>query len=84
MDTIRTSQARSICIYELIHNPPVTPLQWTNFRLESELLEVLQQVRERDGIPMSEQVRRVIRVGLKEKGTTVKAERKRVAPRRRP
>ena len=62
----------------------MTPLQPTNFRLESELLEALQQVRERDGIPISEQVRRAIRIWLKEKGATVKAERKRGAPRRRP
>ena len=31
----------------------MTPLRPTNFRLESELLEGLRQVRERDGIPVS-------------------------------
>jgi propanediol dehydratase large subunit len=52
--------------------------------LESELLEGLQQVRERDGIPVSEQVRRAIQAWLKEMGVAVKTERKRVAPRKRP
>ena len=60
----------------------MTPLRPTNFRLESELLEGLQQVRERDGIPVSEQVRRAIQAWLKEKGVTVKSERKRAATRK--
>jgi hypothetical protein len=61
----------------------VTPLRPTNFRLELELLEGLRQVRERDGIPVSEQVRRAIHAWLKEKGVTVKAERKRATTRKR-
>jgi len=52
--------------------------------LESELLEGLQQVRERDGIPVSEQVRRAIQAWLKEKGVAVRAERKRAVTRKRP
>ncbi len=60
------------------------PLRPANFRLESELLEGLQQVRDRDGIPVSEQVRRAIRAWLSEKGAAVKAERKRAATRKRP
>jgi len=52
--------------------------------LESELLAGLQQVRERDGIPVSEQVRRAIQAWLKEKGVTAKAERKRAVTRKRP
>jgi hypothetical protein len=59
-------------------------LKPTNFRLESELLDGLQQVRERDGIPVSEQVRRAIQAWLKEQGVAVKAERKRAATRKRP
>jgi Ribbon-helix-helix protein, copG family len=62
----------------------VTPLRPTNFRLESELLEGLQQVRERDGIPVSEQVRRALRAWLEVKGVTVKTERKRAVTRKRP
>jgi len=62
----------------------VTPLIPTNLRLESELLKGLRQVRERDGIPVSEQVRRAIQVWLKDKGVVVKAERKRAGTRKRP
>jgi hypothetical protein len=62
----------------------VTPLRSTNFRLESELLEGLQAVRDRDGISVSEQVRRAIAVWLKQKGVTIKAERKRAVTRKRP
>jgi len=51
--------------------------------LESELLEGLQQVRERDGIPVSEQVRRAIQAWLKEKRITVKAAPRRVVKTRR-
>jgi hypothetical protein len=52
--------------------------------LESELLEGLQLVRERDGIPVSEQVRRAIQSWLKEKGVIVKTERKHAPTRKRP
>lgn len=62
----------------------MTPLIPTNLRLESELLKGLRQVRERDGIPVSEQVRRAIQVWLKDKGVVVKAERKRAGTRKRP
>jgi Ribbon-helix-helix protein, copG family len=53
----------------------MTPLLPTNFRLESELLDGLREVRERDGIPISEQVRRAIRDWLKGKGVKVKSAR---------
>jgi hypothetical protein len=62
----------------------MTPLLPTNFRLESELLEGLREVRERDGIPISEQVRRAIRDWLKAKGVKVKATAKRRGDSRRP
>ena len=62
----------------------VTALKSTNFRLESELLEGLQAVRTRDGISVSEQVRRAIASWLKQKGVTIKADRKRVVARKRP
>lgn len=60
-------------------------LKPTNFRLEAELLKGLQQIRERDGIAVSEQVRRAIRTWLESKGVTEKkTERKRAATRKRP
>jgi Arc/MetJ-type ribon-helix-helix transcriptional regulator len=62
----------------------VSPLKPTNFRLESELLEGLQEVRARDGISVSEQVRRAIQSWLRETGIITKSERKRAVTRRRP
>lgn len=62
----------------------MTPLRQQNFRLEEEILEALEQIRERDGIPVTEQVRRALKVWIAEKGVTLKTERKRVAPRKRP
>jgi hypothetical protein len=61
----------------------MTPLRQQNFRLEEEILYALQQIRERDGIPVTEQVRRALKVWIAEKGITLKTERKRPASRRR-
>ena len=61
----------------------MTPKKLTNFRIDSELLDALDRVRERDGIPVSEQVRRAIRLWLKQKGVTVKAAPRRADTRRR-
>jgi hypothetical protein len=47
-------------------------------RLEDELLEGLQALKDRDGVPVSEQIRRAIAAWLKMRGIKVKA-----APRRR-
>ena len=64
----------------------VTPSQkkQTAFRIDPEILAGLQAVKERDGIPLSEQVRRSLRKWLEERGVTVEAGRKRVAARKRP
>ena len=56
----------------------------TTFRLEEELLDALQEVKDRDGIPITEQVRRAIRTWLEERGVAVKTGRKRAATRKRP
>ena len=57
----------------------------TAFRIEPEILEGLQTLKERDGVALSEQVRRALRAWLEEKGISVtKAERKRAATRKRP
>ena len=56
-------------------------LKPATFRLETELLDAMQTVRERDGVPVSEQVRRGIVLWLEQKGLTVKTKRKRTATR---
>jgi predicted DNA-binding protein len=43
----------------------------STFRLPPELLEALQAIKERDGIPLSEQVRRAIAMWLESKGMRV-------------
>jgi hypothetical protein len=50
----------------------VTPKRLANFRLEDELLEGLSLVKDRDGIPLTEQVRRAVRLWLDSRGVTVK------------
>ena len=42
--------------------------QTTTIRLEEELLAGLQEIKARDGVPVSEQVRRAIQEWLKTKG----------------
>ena len=69
------------CQYNSGMLSPVTPLKPATFRIESELLDVMQGLRERDGVPVSEQVRRGILLWLAQKGVTVKTERKRTATR---
>lgn len=55
----------------------------TAFRIDPEILEGLQDLKARDGIPLSEQMRRALRRWLESKGIG-KAERKRVTARKRP
>jgi hypothetical protein len=54
-----------------------------NFWIDDEQREGLRQVKERDGVLESEQIRRAINDWLEKKGVTVKAERKRASTRRR-
>ena len=56
-------------------------LKPATFRLETQLLDAMQAVREREGVPVSEQVRRGIVLWLAQRGVTVKTERKRTASR---
>jgi hypothetical protein len=60
----------------------MTPLRQINFRLEAEIVEALQAIRERDGVPVTEQVRRALWAWIEAKGVK-KAERKRAATRKR-
>jgi hypothetical protein len=62
----------------------MTSRKVTAFRIDQELLDGLRQVEDRDGVLVSEQVRRAIRAWLDTRGVTVKrAERKRAATRKR-
>ena len=53
------------------------------FRVEDDVLAGMERLKERDGIPYSEQIRRALRFWLAEKDV-VKTERKRGATRKRP
>jgi hypothetical protein len=55
----------------------------TTVRIDEELLTGLQAIKDRDGVPISEQIRRAIDSWLESKGI-MKSERKRVAARKRP
>ena len=61
----------------------MTPLRLTNIRLEPELTEGLRRVKERDGISISEQVRRAVQDWLRRKGVklTKGAEKRQSPPR---
>jgi hypothetical protein len=61
----------------------MTPMKATAFRIEADLLEALQEIKRRDGVPVSEQVRRALQAWVESKGVT-KTERKRAATRKRP
>jgi hypothetical protein len=63
---------------------PVTPStkKQTAFRIDPEILEGLQHVKDRDGVPISEQVRRALVAWLESKGLG-KTDRPRAATRKR-
>ena len=62
----------------------MTPRRMTTFRIDDELLDALRGVYERDGIQISEQVRRAIRLWLESKAVSVeKSDRKRAKTRKR-
>lgn len=56
-----------------------------NVRVEVSLVEALRAVKARDGIPISEQIRRALRQWLEQRGVALEeAGRRRAATRRRP
>lgn len=55
----------------------------TAFRIDEDILAGLQSVKERDGIPLSEQVRRALRAWLESKGINEKAVSRRASTRRK-
>ena len=80
-DAIATTSPSYNCV---IQSPmsPKRPL--TAFRIDEDLKEGLQAVWERDGIGVSEQIRRAIRGWLEQKGVGItKTERKRAVTRKR-
>jgi hypothetical protein len=63
----------------------VSPKKPYTLKIDPELLEALREIKARDGIAESEQIRRGIRLWLDSKGfSSRRAERKRVGPRKRP
>jgi hypothetical protein len=62
----------------------LTPKEITNFRIDTELLDALREIRERDGIGIAEQVRRAIKAWVESKGAKVNTERRRAGTRKRP
>ena len=53
----------------------MSPKQMTAFRLEPDIIDGLNRVKDRDGIPFSVQVDRALRAWLDKKGVTLKAAR---------
>jgi len=53
------------------------------FRPDEDLLEAMETLRTRDGVPYSQQIRRALRDWLESKGVLEKAARRRVSPRRK-
>jgi hypothetical protein len=48
----------------------MTPLKQTNFRLDEDVLAALQTIKERDGVPIAEQVRRALQAWIESKGVS--------------
>jgi hypothetical protein len=61
----------------------VTQRRLYNFRIDPDLDEGLKTVKERDGIPESEQIRRALREWLDRRGVIEKSDRKRAYNRKR-
>jgi hypothetical protein len=53
--------------------------QAMNIRVDPHLLDALEAIREEEGIPVSEQIRRGIRLWLDQKGVTPKTIRRRTS-----
>jgi hypothetical protein len=58
-------------------------LKPATFRLETEILAALEAIRERDGVSVSEQVRRALKLWIADRGVKLKIERKPVLARSR-
>ena len=51
----------------------MTPKTASTFRIEDELMAALRDVKARDGVPISEQVRRALAMWIESKNVSVKA-----------
>ena len=60
-----------------------TAKRQTAFRIEPEIMDGLHALKERDGVPISEQVRRALRAWLDAKQIPIKAAPRRVSARRK-
>ncbi len=62
----------------------MSPKETTALRIDTELLEAMRDVKDRDGIPVTTQIEMACREWLKKRGiTVVKPERKRAGTRKR-
>jgi len=61
----------------------MSPKTASTFRLDDELLDALRQIKERDGIPQSEQIRRALVMWLKSKGLKLRTAKRRAQTRRK-
>lgn len=61
----------------------MSPKETTALRLDTELLEAMRQVRDKEGIPVTSQIEISVREWLTKRGALDKAARKRAATRRR-
>jgi hypothetical protein len=52
---------------------PRQPRKMTAFRLDDDLIKAMEFVKDRDGVPISEQVRRALRAWLEERGAAAAA-----------
>lgn len=62
-------------MYIMCYTFLVTRRTLAAFRIESEILEGLQAIKERDGVPASEQVRRALRQWLKSRRYKLKEQK---------
>ena len=81
--SVRVGQHRLHRVPRVLYSVFVALLKQTAFRLAPDLLGALQTIKVRDGIPVSEQVRRALLAWVEAKGV-LKPERKRAATRKRP
>ena len=62
----------------------MSPKKLVAFRLEQELVDALAAIKERDGVPVTEQVTRAVRAWIETRGLSAKTDRKRAVTRKRP
>lgn len=61
----------------------MSPKKLAAFRLDQDVIDALAEIKERDGVPVTEQVTRALRAWIKSKGMAGKTDRKQVGARKR-